>query len=255
LLDNIGATNVNAGTGQDITRYYSTFPSSQAQRWLTLYSHIFEKPVFRGFQGELENVYEEFNMYSDRQDEQLSELIMKNIFKETPYGRPIIGYPEHLKNPSLTKLQGFFQQYYAAGNMALVLCGDFDTENIKPMIAATFGQWPAKAAPQDSFKDEAPFKGRELVKIKAGSYDAVVMAYRGIPQKHNDDLTLDICASILSNGQSGLLDEFTTENKALGISCSNASMKNTGVIEFTFIPNAQAYYEGPDLKLITTDEV
>ncbi|MDR0738370.1 MAG: insulinase family protein [Prevotellaceae bacterium] len=254
LLDNIGATNVNAGTGYDITQYYSTFPSSQVERWLTLYSHIFEKPVFRGFQGELENVYEEFNMYADRQDQQLSELVMKNIFKQTPYGRSIIGYPEHLKNPSLTKLQTFFEQYYAAGNMALILCGDVDPEKVKPLIAATFGQWPAKPAPQESFKDEAPFKGRELVKLKAGPYDAILLNYRSVPRNHRDNLVLNICAGILNNGQSGLLDEFATENKALAVSCSNLAMKNTGVIEFMFVPNAQAYYEGPDLKFISTPE-
>jgi predicted Zn-dependent peptidase len=254
LLDNIGATNVNASTGQDVTQYYSTFPSSQLERWLTLYSHIFEKPVFRGFQGELENVYEEFNMYADRQDQQLSELIMKNLFKQTPYGRSVIGYPEHLKNPSLTKLMEFFQQYYAASNMALVLCGDIDVEKVKPVIAATFGKWPTKAAPQPTVKDEAPFKGRELVKLKAGPYDAVFMAFRSVPHNHRDNLVLDICASILNNGQSGLLDEFATENKALAVSCNNSSMKNTGVVEFMFIPNAQSYYEGPNLQFITTPE-
>jgi predicted Zn-dependent peptidase len=254
LLDNIGATNVNAGTGHDVTQYYSTFPSSQVERWLTLYSHIFEKPVFRGFQGELENVYEEYNMYADQQDQQMNELIMKNTFKQTPYGRSIIGYPEHLKNPSLTKLQAFFREYYTAGNMALILCGDIDAERVKPLIAATFGQWPAKAAPQENFNDEAPFKGRELVKLKAGPYDAVFMVYRSVPQNHRDNLTLDICTAILTNGQSGLLDEYTTENKALAISCSNSGMKNTGVIDFMFIPNAQAYYEGPDLQFISTPE-
>jgi predicted Zn-dependent peptidase len=254
LLDNIGATNVNAGTGYDVTQYFSTFPSSQVERWLTLYSHIFEKPVFRGFQGELENVYEEFNMYADNQNQQLNELIMKNLFKQTPYGRSIIGYPEHLKNPSLTKLMAFFQQYYAAGNMALILCGDIDAEKVKPVIAATFGQWPAKAAPQENFKDEAPFKGRELVKLKAGPYDAVFMAFRSVPQNHRDNLILDVCAAILNNGQSGLLDEYTTENKALAVSCSNTGMKNTGVVDFMFVPNAQAYYEGPNLQFITTPE-
>jgi predicted Zn-dependent peptidase len=254
LLDNIGATNVNAGTSYDLTQYYSTFPSSQVERWLTLYSHIFENPVFRGFQGELENVYEEFNMYADRQDEQLSEFVMKNMFKQTPYGRSIIGYPEHLKNPSLTKLMAFFRQYYTAGNMALVLCGDIDAEKVKPMIAATFGKWPAKAAPQENTNDEAPFKGRELVKLKAGSIDAILMAYRSVPIRHNDNLALDICTAILNNGQSGLLDEYTTENKALSISCYNSGMKNTGVIEFMFVPNAQAYYEGPNLQFITTQE-
>ena len=61
LLTEIGATGVNAFTSEDFTAYLNTFPSNQIERWLELYSHRFEKPVFRLFQSELETVYEEKN--------------------------------------------------------------------------------------------------------------------------------------------------------------------------------------------------
>jgi predicted Zn-dependent peptidase len=254
LLDNIGCTYVNAGTGKDQTSYFSTFPSSQVERWLSVYSQIFENPVFRGFQAELENVYEEYNMYADRQQTQLSEILMKNIFKQTPYGRDIIGYADHLKNPSLTKLQKFFEDYYVPSNMALVLCGDIDMAKVKPLIETTFGKWPAKAALQESVAEEAPFKGRELMKVKGGNFDFTMLDFRGVPQKHEDNLLLSVCTSILNNGQSGLLDQYSIDNTALGVSAQNSGMKNAGVIEMTFIPNAQSYYDGPDFANISSAE-
>ena len=254
LIDNIGGVGVNAFTSYDITAYHSMFPSSQVERWLTLYSHIFEQPVFRAFQAELETVYEEYNMYSDQAMSQLQTEIMKNLFKKTPYGRPILGYGEHLKNPSLTRLQEFYSTYYVPGNMALILCGDIDAAAVKPMIEATFGKWASKPVPQQTAQAEDPFKGRELLKLKLGPYDQIQIAFRGVVSGDKDELVLDICSNLLSNGQSGLLDELVMETKMLSAGSGNSSLKNSGVFQLYMIPNAQAYYDGPEMSTIRTPD-
>ena len=59
LLKQIGSTNINAFTNQDYTAYFNSFPPNQIEKWLELYSHRFQNPVFRLFQSELETVYEE----------------------------------------------------------------------------------------------------------------------------------------------------------------------------------------------------
>ncbi len=254
MLDNIGGTAVNAYTTYDHTAYHSAFPSSQVERWLTIYSHIFMHPVFRSFQAELETVYEEFNMYSDRATEQLNDEVMKNLFKKTPYGRPVIGYGDHLKNPSLTRLQEFYNTYYVPGNMVLVLCGDVDAAAVKPMIENTFGKWEAKPVAKENVSAEDPFKGRELQKIKLGTYDMIRVNYRAANDSDKDALVLDICSSLLFNGQSGLLDELTMEAKVLQAVAINGSLKGSGIFSMILVPNANAYYEGQDLSTITTAE-
>lgn len=65
LLENIGATNINAGTSYDMTTFHSSFPKSQSALWLEIYANQFVNPVFRNFQAELETVYEEYNMYAE----------------------------------------------------------------------------------------------------------------------------------------------------------------------------------------------
>lgn len=128
ILGQIGSTNVNAFTNNDFTVYHNIFPSGELEKWAAIYAERFRAPVFRLFQSELEAVYEEYNMYSDDPFSVYNEDVMAAVFKEHPYGVPIIGYPEHIKNPSMSKMYNFFRTYYVPRNMTLILVGNFKTD-------------------------------------------------------------------------------------------------------------------------------
>lgn len=100
LVDHMGGQGLNASTGYDQTEYHNSFPPSQLEKWLEIYSERLIDPVFRGFQTELEAVYEEYNMYNDDRGSRMREFIYEQAFGDHPYARPIIGLPEHLKIPN-----------------------------------------------------------------------------------------------------------------------------------------------------------
>ena len=134
LLLEMGGTGVNAFTTPDITVYYNAFPARSVDRWLWLYAHRFQDPVFRLFPSELEAVYEEKNQSMDS-FEPIAEVFLKHFFPTHPYGSQVVlGSVEHLKNPSLKEMYAFYRRYYVPGNMALALSGDFDAEAIWPVI-------------------------------------------------------------------------------------------------------------------------
>lgn len=244
LLAEIGGNGINAGTSFDYTTFHSIFPAVQIEKWLTFYSNSFQNPVFRSFQAELETVYEEYNMYKDRTNERVREEIMKNVFPTTPYGRPIIGFGEHLKNPSLNKLIDFYNTYYVPNNMALVLCGDFTINDVKPHIEKTFGKWEHKNLPTKSEDKEAPFKGRKEVTIKLAPYESVQLVFRTISMSDPDNTVLDICQTMLRNGQTGFLDQFLTDGVFTSASAYNNSLKNEGIMVLQASPNPQSFYKG-----------
>jgi predicted Zn-dependent peptidase len=252
LVDEIGGTGLNAGTGYDNTSYYSKFPSSQLERWLKLYAHLFGEPVFRSFQAELETIYEEYNMYADQFQSRMREEIMKTLFKKTPYGRSVIGLPDHLKNPSISQMQKFYKTYYVPENMGLVLVGDFDTGMAKQYIESYFGMWESGKTEIAKFEEEAPFKGREFLELKMGPQNIININFRTAPASHEDDMILDICSSLLSNGQSGLLDQLTFDNKVLSASGGNSALRYGGIFSFYIVPNAQEFYDGPSTTNIVT---
>ena len=83
-LDLIGAEGVNAFTSYDLTAYVNSFPAAEMYRWLTIFSDRLINPVFRTFQAELENVFEEYNMYANDPSSQVQEQLMADIYKGSP---------------------------------------------------------------------------------------------------------------------------------------------------------------------------
>ncbi|TNE53246.1 MAG: insulinase family protein [Bacteroidetes bacterium] len=215
MLSEIGGQNVNAFTTEDFTAYHNTFPSNKLERWLQVYDHRFENPIFRLFQSELETVYEEKNRSMDSPFSAIFEEFAKNFWRKHPYGQQtILGHTEHLKNPSLEKMYAYFKQYYVANNMVLVLSGDFDTDEAKELIKKYFSDWRRGEVPSFPDYQEADFQGNEKVTIKATPIKVLVRGYRSPSLNHPDYHKMEIVHYLLSNEEeSGLLDRLSIEGK------------------------------------------
>ena len=238
VINSMGGTNINAYTGLDQTVYYNSFPASQTERWLELYSHRFMCPVFRSFQAELEVVYEEKNMYNDMFVARLMEEYAKNLYKNHPYGQQtVLGSIEHLKTPSLNKMYQFFKTYYVANNMALVLSGDFNTEEIIPLIKEKFGRWQSGEIPAPKTFTEAPFSGREFLQVRYSPIKVGFLGFRAVPAGHPDENIIEVMAYMLNNESStGLFDKLAIDNKINGAYIMPELNNDLGALSIIFIP-------------------
>ncbi len=238
LLKSIGGTGLNAFTSADMTAYFNEFPPSAIEQWLEIYSHRFINPVFRGFQAELEVVYEEYNMYNDMFIMPLFEEFNRNFFRNHQYGQQTsIGTLEHLKNPSLTKMYTFFQTWYVPNNMALIISGNFISDEIKPLIAEKFGKWQTKAVPEFKAPTEESFNGRELVEVKMSPIKLGILGFRTVPAGHPDKYALDIMVRLLSNSsQTGILDKLSQDNKLMAAQAIPMPYKDHGALLILIIP-------------------
>lgn len=240
LSQSMGGENLNAGTGYDNTSYYSSFPPGEIYKWLELNSERLLNPVFRSFQPELETVYEEYNRTQDQQERRQQYLLFSVIFPGHPYARPIIGLPEHLKNPQLSQLIKFYHDWYVAENMALILVGNIKTNEIIPFIREKFGRIENRPCPERKQYPEIPIKGRKEVSAKIGRFPQTVLAFPGITTGSEDDIALDICTSILSNSnRTGLLDKLVISGDLLNSDASSISFLERGSIYVSAIP----YYD------------
>ncbi len=236
ILTKMGGEGLNAGTSYDYTVYFNSFPSNQVAKWMDVYVERFRNPVFRLFQSELETVYEEKNMYGDDPTNAFMEMMFKECFGEHPYGRPVLGLTEHLKNPQTTKMREFFNTYYVANNMTLIMVGDFVPEEIKPMIEEKFSVWEKRELPE--FPEfELPTFDKEVVKeVKLTPMKMGIVAYKGIDNAHEDNLALNVMMNLIMNGATGILDKAMVNNEIMAAMMMPLSLEDHGVNIFLYVP-------------------
>ncbi|HTN68164.1 MAG TPA: insulinase family protein [Dysgonamonadaceae bacterium] len=253
LVSQYGGTGLNAGTSWDYTMYFNTFTPQYMKQWCEINSERLINPVFRMFQSELETVYEEKNMYADMLGSQAAEKIIEEFFKPHPYQYPIIGSTENLKNPRLSEMEEFFKTYYIAGNMGLVMSGDFDTEEVLPLLDATFGKIQKGSVEKAAFEMPAPIKGKVDLKAKIPIpfVRANALLWRGVPSNHPDEVALSLAISFLSNeNKTGLLDKLTIDGKLMMSTALPLSMNDAGAIAIIAIPNIPFQTYGSAQKLL-----
>ncbi len=239
LIAEYGGTDLNAGTSYDYTFYHNVFSPQYMRQWLTLNSHRLLHPVYRLFQGELETVYEEKNRSSDNIIMGALEKGLSEMFKGTPYEYPIIGSTENLKNPRMSEMEAFYKKFYVPSNMGLVLCGDFNSEEVKGMLEETFGRLPKADPPKRELVKAAKLTGQRTVKLKIPLplIKATALAFRAPADFDADAPALDLATKLLSNdGETGLLDSLSNNHKILAGLSGRMSLNGIGTLIVASIP-------------------
>ena len=235
MVTSIGASGTNAYTSVEQTVYVNDIPSNQLEKFLTIESERFRKPVLRLFHTELEAVYEEKNRGLDNDGSKVWEALFGAMFKKHTYGtQTTIGTIEHLKNPSMKEIRKYFDAYYVPNNMAICLSGDFDPEKTIKIIDEKFGNMISKEVPkfippvEDSIS--APFV-KEVYGPSAANM-RIAFRFNGADSQDADMLTL--ISKILFNQRAGLIDiNLNQSQKVLGASAFDVIFKDYSLHVFS----------------------
>ncbi|MDR0538074.1 MAG: insulinase family protein [Tannerellaceae bacterium] len=239
LISRYGGTRLNASTSYDYTVYFNSFSPQYIAHWAELNSERLINPVFRMFQTELETVYEEKNMYSDVIMRVAIDSLMARFFHPHPYAYPIIGSTEHLKNPRLSDMRTFFEQYYVASNMGVILSGDFDTESVLPILETTFSRIKKGDTPARKVYNIPPFFGEERFQLRfpIPIVTGAGYAFRGVPSNHPDQPALNIVTGLLNNSNgTGYFDKLMVNRKLYAAMTMNESFNEAGIIAIFTVP-------------------
>ena len=208
LMAAIGSEGSNAWTSYDETCYTENIPSNQLENWAKIQSDRFAHPVLRGFHTELETVYEEYNMSLTRDMGKAFEKLDALLYPTHPSGQhSVLGYQEHLKNPSITNIKNYFKTYYVPNNMAICMSGDFDPDEAMEIIERYFGPLvPNDNLPVFSFEPAKPLTAPVEAEVMGNESDFVWMGWRTDSALSADAEIYEIVSLILQNDKCGLLD-------------------------------------------------
>ncbi len=227
---------LNAYTSFDVTNYFVLLPSNQLELGLWLESERLLHPVIDslGIATQKDVVTEEMKQTRDNQPygRILTETI-KRAFTVHPYQSDILGKDEHIRNATYEDIIGFHDMFYVPNNAVLVITGDIDIEETKPLVEAYFRDIPRGT--HEIFRPNVvePPRTREL---RDTVYDkiqlpALIQAYHIPAQGTEDYYAVQMLGTLLSQGQSSRLNRrlVVEEQTALAVQAMPLGLEDPGL--------------------------
>ncbi|MBY0562826.1 MAG: insulinase family protein [Hyphomonadaceae bacterium] len=211
-LREIGATDLNGTTWFDRTNYFQTVPTSALERTLFLESDRMGHLLGAVTQENLTNqigVVQNEKRQGDNQPYGLVEYAqLEALFPEGhPYRHSTIGSMADLSAATLADVHGWFRERYGPNNAVLVLAGDINAAEARPLVERYFGaiaRGPVNT-PAAADVPTLPARVDEVMRDRV----AVTRLYRNwvVPGLTDDDVVpLSVGAAVLGGLASSRLD-------------------------------------------------
>src|SRR6478735_4590122 len=222
--------NENAFTSVDYTGYFQRVPREQLARMME-----FEADRMTGLILKDENVLperdvvlEEFNMrVANNPDARLTEQIMAALYLNHPYGRPVIGWHQEIEKLDREDALAFYRRFYAPNNATLVIAGDVDAKDVRPMAERTFGEVaPQPAIPVKRIRPQEPTPAapRTVTLSDARVEQPGIRRYYLVPSAATaaagESPALDVLAQLMGGGSNSYLYRALVVDRPLAVSAS-----------------------------------
>jgi len=222
--------NENAFTSTDYTGYFQRVPREQLAKMME-----FEADRMTGLILKDENVLperdvvlEEFNMrVANNPEARLTEQIMAALYLNHPYGRPVIGWHQEIEKLDREDALAFYKRFYAPNNATLVIAGDVEAEDVRPMVERTFGvvaAQPAIAARRLRPQEPEPAAPRTVTLSDPRVEQTSVKRYYLVPSAATaaagESPALDVLAQLMGNGSNSYLYRALVVDRPLAVSAS-----------------------------------
>lgn len=156
ILEAKGAI-VNAATWKDYTFYYVTLPRGEECKDLNLaielHADMMLDPILPeeeiGAPFDLDNpkvtdkrerhvVIEEIRMRKDQNWTKVYNACNRNMYKNHPYKRDVIGTPEIISRVTQEEIMDYYKTFYSPENMTTIIVGDYDKEAVLKKVEQEF---------------------------------------------------------------------------------------------------------------------
>lgn len=245
LLSAFGGSFINAVTQLDMTTYWCTISANYLEPFLVVEKERFSQVPLRSFPTELEIVYEEYNEMQDNISQKKYYGLRKMLYPNHPYGRFVIGFPEHVQSPSMLAVKDYFNKFYVPGNMALTLVGDLDFEKTIQLVDNTFGRISVKPLIKPAMPIELPMNKPGEIEIFSEDEESVTIGFRMKGSNSKDILYVRLIDMLLNNGIAGLMDIALNTSGKLNNATSLVERKQDySTHEFTGLPKQGQSLEG-----------
>jgi len=228
----------NAFTSNDYTGYFQRVPKEKLPLMME-----FEADRMTGLILKDENVLperdvvlEEYNMrVGNNPEARLTEQIMAALYLNNPYHRPVIGWHHEIEQLNREDALAFYHRFYAPNNAILVIAGDTNVNEIRPLVEKNFGKIPSQPdIPAKRIRPQEPEQvAPRMVTLADPQVEQPAMRrYYIVPSattaQAGESPALDVLAQLMGSGSNSYLYRALVVDHPLAVAAS-ASYQGTAV--------------------------
>ena len=164
----------------------------------------------------------------------MSERMRAMMFPHHPYGTPIIGWMHEIQALDRANAEQFYRTWYAPNNAILVVAGDIDAAELRPLAERHYGRLrPTRDLPARVWVRDPPAVGPMRVihrdeKVRQPSMSRLYRATSYATDEARQAHALDVAMEVLGGSQTSRLYRILVEERGIAVG-AGASSQTAGL--------------------------
>lgn len=227
----------NAFTSWDYTAYYERIARDRLDLVMRMEADRMRNLRFSDetFASERDVIVEERRQRTDNNPGALlGERMRAMLWPHHPYGTPVVGWLHEIQSLDRETALQFYQTWYAPNNAILVVAGDVDAAELRPLAERYYGRLrPTRDLPARTWVSDPPAIGPMRVshsdeKVRQPSLSRIYRAISYGTDEGRQAHALDVAVEILGGSETSRLYRALVEDQRIAVS-AGASANTSGL--------------------------
>jgi zinc protease len=165
----------------------------------------------------------------------MGERMRAMLYPHHPYGTPIIGWLHEIQALDRDSAEAFYRTWYAPNNAILVVAGDIDAAELRPLAERYYGRLrPTRDLPARTWVEDPPSVGpmrltHRDAKVRQPSLSRLYRSLSYSTDTGRQAHALDVAIEILGGSQTSRLYRALVEERAIAVGAgANAQTSGLG---------------------------
>jgi zinc protease len=211
----------NAATSHDYAHYFISTAAVDLPATLPHLADLLLHAAIPDEEFDLERdvVLEEIRQSFDDPDGLGFQVLLSTLYAQHPYGRPVLGDADKLRERSPQEMRWFHQAHYQPENMTVVVVGDVTWEQTLDLVSEAFNSFPERAdCPNPAQKTEPPLTGirRQILELPRLGLARLMLGWIGPGvESLRHAYGLDLLSVLMASGRTSRLVKELREERHL----------------------------------------
>lgn len=205
-LDSAGAAS-NAFTSNEYTGYFTKAHHKKLPKLIDVVSDIYLNSTLPDEDIEKERgvIIEEINMYEDKPNRKVWDLLCGLMYGDQPAGRSVAGPISNIKRFGRKDFIDYRKAHYVAEATTVIVAGNINEKEVFKLVEEKFSNISI-AKKEKRSKTKESQRGPEIETLyKKTDQSHILFGFRAMPISHKDQAAVSVLGTILGGGMSSRL--------------------------------------------------